>query len=245
MSTIDLNLLQHYMFTQNHMMNIWGERKGVASRKDKKEPSKKQIIKTNISTKENFLLPKYPDTFFWCFYIIHYGLFKYESLTGSSFTEASNTKIQMVENLRNYKELLKNKKWKRSVIENDLVNEKTISVGTFLCICAINSINVIVLKQRCLYIQESQENAPFELVVYGEHGYMLSQHDDKEKQSLISEYKIKYWIVDNINKPLAAVSSYKVGGLRDICIKLEIPITTNAGKKYTKKQLYDLINCKI
>ncbi len=136
-----------------------------------------------LIVKENFLLPKNLDTLFWCFYIIHHGLFEYESLSGSAFTEEKRVKIQIVEKLRKCNELLKKNKWKRAAIENNLVNDKTISLQVFLCICAVNDINVIVLKERCLYIQDSQENAPFELFICDEHGYTLSQHDDDKKRN--------------------------------------------------------------
>ena len=48
-------------------------------------------------------------------------------------------------------------------------------------------------------------------------------------------------IVDNINKPLKAISSYKVNDIRDLCKKFNINVMKSPTKYKTKKELYLLL----
>ncbi len=243
MTTLDMKILQHYMFTKKHIMQLSDNDIQVC---DKKTPQVlKQVHNNYMSQDNNFISQKYEDTLFWCFYIITRGLFKYETLGNTIFKVEKSFKIELVEILRNFKELLKKNKWKRSHIENELVVEKKITLSTLFCICAIKGINMIVAQNRCVHIQENSPGTPFELIVLGEHGFMISQHPADQKQQLIDNYMTDYWIIENINKPLLAISKYKVDMLREICKKLKIPIVTEKGKKYTKKVLYNMISCKI
>jgi len=46
------------------------------------------------------LFPAQGDTLFWCFYIIHKGIFAYETVKDKSFVEEKQVKIQLVTELR-------------------------------------------------------------------------------------------------------------------------------------------------
>jgi hypothetical protein len=48
-----------------------------------------------------------------------------------------------------------------------------------------------------------------------------------------------YYKIDNINKPLKAISSYKYDELYDICDKLNILQKLDQGKRTTKQILYE------
>ena len=58
--------------------------------------------------------------------------------------------------------------------------------------------------------------------------------EEKEKTKLFNEYTAKYWMIDNIAKPISAQSSYKLVQLQDIADKLRIPIVNENGKKLKK-----------
>ena len=74
---------------------------------------------------------------------------------------------------------------------------------------------------------------------------------DLEKYGLLLEedklfdYKNNLFIVDDINKPVKNISSYKAQELKDICKKLDINIMKTPTKCKTKKVLYELICQKI
>jgi hypothetical protein len=64
----------------------------------------------------------------------------------------------------------------------------------------------------------------------------------KKHSECIEKTKEKYWKLDNLDKPLRAITAYSVQELINICYKLDIDIhceTTN--KKKTKTELYSYI----
>ena len=64
----------------------------------------------------------------------------------------------------------------------------------------------------------------------------ISLYDGKDKQKKITEYQNSLWNIENYNKPLKAISNYKLKDLQDIARKLKINI-----EKKRKKDLYMLI----
>ena len=94
---------------------------------------KNPIIESNIyNIAEN-------DKFFWCFYIINYGMSQYEQVY-NKFVEEKKIKIEMVEEIRKHKDILKQNKWKKNDIESELTNDTEITAKTFICLLTILSI---------------------------------------------------------------------------------------------------------
>jgi len=235
---LNLNCLQHYMFSSNHIMNFY-------QREEKKDVE--NILKKPKKSYTNNVIPKENDTLFWCFYIIQNGQTKYDMLGNKAFQEEKEQKIKIVETLRNHKELLKLYKWKRNTIEADLVYNEKITLDTFLCICKISNINVAVLKKRCFYTLVTDINLLTDINIIefkdNRFGYnILSKECAIDK---FNKYCLEYWLIDNISKPLMGQSKYKIAALHDICKKLDIPIINHDGKKCKKVELYNLIKLKI
>ena len=65
------------------------------------------IQKKSLSVNMQFLLPKFNDTLFWCYYIISNGISSYERIRGDGFKDSVEMKIQLVYSVRENKELLK------------------------------------------------------------------------------------------------------------------------------------------
>ena len=240
----DISILSNYMFSRKNIIKLLDNRVyrdiGVEDKPVmKKVVAKKRVTKMPI---DKYILPTHKDTLYWCFFIMTQGQFTYESLSGYNFGEEMKEKILIVEDISNNTDILKKNKWKKTVIEHNLISEKKISLHTFFYMCSTQNINAVVLKGRGLYILENNKDTPCELLVYDDNGYRLSQHDPEEKLALISEYKTTYFNIENINKPIGAVSSYKIADLRDICGKLDISMVSSDGKKYNKKQLYNIIS---
>jgi len=204
----------------------------------------------NISKKsnmDNIIVPREKDTLFWCFYIIQHGLTKYEMLGNKSFQEEKRQKIKIVETLRNHKEILKLYKWKRNNIETDLVYSEKIELNTFLCICKISNINIVVLKNRCIYTLMSDINLTddIHIVEFKDIGFGYNILSPEQTVSKFNKYCLEYWLIDNVSKPLLAQTKYKIAELHNICKKLDIPILNHGGKKLKKIELYNLIKLKI
>lgn len=206
-----------------------------------KEPvpiTRKTIIKKNIVKNSNFLLPKFSDSLFWCYYIISKGISAYEIIQGDGFKDSLEMKIQLVYSVRENNELLKKNKWKRNAIEDVLVNHKTISPAVFMCICAISNLNIIYIDGKKMYTLNDSTN--LNIIEKTENGYRIFIGTDDEKSQKYEEYKQQLWQIENLTKPLRGISSYKVKELREICTKLQLNISN--GKTLKKKSiLYQMI----
>ncbi len=179
---------------------------------------------------------KYPteDDLFWCFYIIHLGLRKYETIH-HFFTEEKNIKIGFVHLIRNHKDILKQNKWKRNQIENELVHEKKISLTTFICLCIITNHSVVLIDRRKVLDKRIHSHTTdVHLIIKEEDEWTLYDKDDKENK--IQQALETMWIIDSVKKPLRSISAYKVKNLKDICQKLNL-----SSEKKKKKELYQMI----
>ena len=67
-------------------------------------------------------------------------------------------------------------------------------------------------------------------------GYEWSLYTEDDKENKIQKALETMWIIDSIEKPLRAISSYKVKDLRTICQKLSL-----SSEKKKKKELYQTI----
>ena len=225
--------LKSFMFTLNNLnqfSNIAEEEKNSGENKSS------SVIKDK--DKELFI-PKYKDTLFWCFYIIHNGLNDYYLIGNQSFKIEKETKIACIENLRTRKELLKKNKWKRTSIETDLLNNPVISPTTFICLCALYDIDITIVEDGYYYTW-GEKTSNIVKKDGDEYGLYNGSNDNIEK--ILS----RYWKITSIKKPLRGVSSYKVGELKKICKQLGLSIYKSEGRGIlNKKDIYNLIKAKI
>ena len=236
-----LSDLEHYMFTKNHIMDL------CFDFKDNKIKTNKQ--NQSLSIKKNkpsdFFIPKEKDTLFWCYFILVNGIQNYELLFNNTYKEEKQQKLNFIEKLRNYKDILKKYKFKRTELETDIAYSNEITLKTFLAMCAIENKNVCVLKGRCLYTLIVNETSNIDIITMDNNRYGCYLLEEKEKTALFNEYTAKYWMIDNIAKPISAQSNYKLPQLQEIADKLRIPIVNEKGKKLKKIELYNLIKQKI
>ena len=147
--TIDISIIQDFVLNERNIEKILQHT--IKSNEQVSSKSKKEIkkeIKKAITKNTQFLLPKFIDTLFWCYYIICNGISAYEIVHGDGFKDSLEIKIQLVYSVRENKELLKKNKWKRNAIEDELVNHKTISVSAFMCICEISNFNIVYIDGK-------------------------------------------------------------------------------------------------
>ena len=240
-----LGNMEHYMFTQKTLNKLNNNK--LISHPISDPPKKKDtLLKVEPElNKSAFFSIKDNDQLFWCYYIMKYGIIKYQSLLNNTFTEEQREKIQLVEMLRNNKELLKKNKWKRNIIEGELVTKGTISIKTFLCICTMNNLNICIIKERYMFSKMVDNDSENNIIIKNDDAYKLSILDRVEKDKLLEEYTKKYWVIDNIDKPLLTLGAYKLLALQNIASKLKIPIYDTNEKRYRKIELYNMIKSKI
>ena len=251
-----LSKMGDYMFTQKNISEIAPERKledtSTASHTHKIKHNTKHATKhtkkvnDTLSMDTSFFIPSEKDTLFWCFYIMQYGLSNYEMLFQHTFKEEKAQKIKMVELIREHKELLKANKWKRAQMEDDLVNQPVISVNTFLCLCAIHTLNIMIISQKRCYSNRTENKNTYIIEQNDDTGYGLYVLDEASLQNKILFYEKTCWLIEKWDKPLKAISHYKIKILQEICKKLDLPIEYKMDnglvKRIKKKDRQEMIN---
>jgi hypothetical protein len=242
-----LNHLQDYILYENNIQRAL-QHKMVNNNSNFKNMSCSHKPEKNFKEKQQIFVPREKDTLFWCFYIMKHGESKYETLYSKNEVFASQLKIEYVEKIRKEKQTIKVYKFDTlSNIESNLVNDKTLSVKTFLTLCAIENINVLIINKKTYY----------ELLMNDTNDiYVIRNLENKEKGQYDKKYgfelltkefvneniKPNLYRVDNIDKPIKAISAYKAEDLAEICQKLGIDtLDSEKGKNKLKKELYEAI----
>ena len=196
------------------------------------------LVKNN--NKLGVFIPPELDSLFWCLYIMKYGEIQYEMLDNKSVVTEKKIKIEYVEKIRLNKVLLKTYKFNTfSDLENNLTNEKTLSLTSLLSLCALDNLNIIVIQNKTYYelrMNDSPDTA------------IVQKFDKKFGVKLVDTefFKNDFIQIENVEKPLKAISAYKVNDLITICNKLDIDVKQSSSEKTkTKKELYEDIYKKI
>jgi hypothetical protein len=228
----------------DHIFNIYNQLTRSVQHKIKERQNlnngKKKTIKTN---KFMFFNSHEEDQLFWYYYITMESKYDYENMKNKYIVE-KETKINLINKIRKNKEVLKQFKWKKSEIENNLVYDKTISLTTFICICYINEINVMYVNNNTYY----ELNNKFDNYIFIKKlndKFIFYENKDNDICEKMDEARLKKWRIDNINKPLKNITAYKLSELQKIAEKFNIAILNIGGKKKTKKVLYAAILEKI
>jgi hypothetical protein len=189
-----------------------------------------------ITTKSSFFYPAQKDQLFWCFYILKYGFQQYEYPGNTSYVNEKQEKFTCIENIRLHKQILKDNKIKnKEDIEDDLANKSTITQKTFIALCYIEKLNVLYIYNNKYYEINSGSTNNFHVVHCINNKYCYETDTTQEQ---INTYKSSLYKCDNIDKPLKAISYYKLNELVDICICLKV-----SGELHKKKKqdLYQLL----
>jgi hypothetical protein len=203
------------------------------------------IINNNNNTRQQIFIPNQQDSLFWCFYIIKNGDVKYETLNNKNSLLAKQMKIELVDSIRKNKDVVKMYKYDTiSNLESNLANDNNLNVNTFFTLCAIENINVIFLRKNTYYemlmndsdkiyiVHEIQSQSKYN----NKYGYEMGTNES------ISNIRNTFFKLEAIDKPIKAISAYKLDELINICNKLVINIYNNVtSKQKSKKELYEAI----
>lgn len=234
----DLCAIESFMLTSEYLS------KSLSYLKPKSEP---YIPKSINSSTQCVITPEYSDKLFWCFYIINKGIDDYNYIGQKVFSVETEMKIKIIEMVREKRELLKQQKISAKNVEIDLANNPWISITTFHALCVIYNISAMVIKNKICYKINmdsgniNDNNLP-QVIHYNNHNnFSLEAEPTVDK---VRQYNEKLWIINNWEKPLLAISAYKVSDLRSICEKLDIELL-NIAKFKNKIELYQDILKKI
>ena len=230
----------------DHICNIYNQLTSSVQNKIKERQNintkKNKIVKTKLK----FFNSLDDDQLFWYFYISITSKYDYLNLHKNKYIVEKEYKINLVTQIRKYKDILKKYKWKKSQIENNLVHDKEITLETFFCICIINKINVMYINNNTYFEINNPENTDnYVLIKKINDKYILYENTEHDVLKKMDDIRLKKWKIDNITKPLRNITTYKLPELQDIASKFNIDKLKTDGKKKTKKVLYASILEKI
>lgn len=239
---------QPYILNENNMQSYLkyklNAKKGLTTEKETIVKPTEKILNINES-KQSLFIPKEQDTLFWCYYIILNGEGNYQMLNVKNSLIAKQIKINYVTKIRENKEVIKTYKFDTiTSIESNLANDNNISIKTVMSLSAIDKINLIFVSRKTYFELLMNDTGPIYIIREVEcqskynkkYGFEIA-NDDSLDNIRTSLYKI-----DKLDKPIKALSSYKVKDLTDICVKLGIEIIKpETGKNMTKNELYESI----
>jgi hypothetical protein len=202
-----------------------------------------------INNSKNFA-----DKLFWVFYKILKNFADSDLENINSFKTMKDFKIASVEKLRLQKNILKEFKIQKMVVEDDLTNNEKISFKTFHALCVLYLINVIVLRDNntyCVLCTNNDEkiinlknykviqisNVKISTTFNNFDVELVTTYTEEQLQTLLKSY----YNIENIEKPIKAFSSYSLSDLTSISEKLNIIIYDEHGKKKKKQDLYEAI----
>ena len=201
----------------------------------------------------DFMLPKQRDTLFWCFYIMKYGDIQYETLDVINVVIEKKLKYECIEKIRENKQIIKTYKYATLThLENQLANEKNIDLSTFLTLCVLENMNVFYIHNKTWFELRMNDSDNFFILnkMDGKgngttkHGYscLACTTTNPIMNQQLETYKTNMFQITNIEKPLKALSSYKVSELTEICNQLGLNIiNVDNGKNKNKAELYELL----
>jgi hypothetical protein len=195
---------------------------------------------------DRFFYPKEKDQLYWCFFIIHNGFEKYEYPGTTSFVSEKEEKFKLIEHMRNNKQQLKTKKIKniKEDVEDELVNKQTIGMKTFIALCVVHNINIMYIHKRKCFELIFDDKLPTHIVHCINNkdssacNYCYEQNVVKEQ---IEKYKNEYFNWESFDKPLKAMSSYKLDELVELAKRLGLSENGVELSKKTKKEIYEML----
>jgi hypothetical protein len=196
---------------------------------------------------------KLTDTFFWCFYKLHFKLTDNDLEYINIFTTEKEFKISIIDKIHASKELLKKHKIQKNFITTEITNDKKITLYTFKALCILYNIDIVVIKDNNTYACFTDNNLENNTeTIDNLDTYQAIKLEYNNKSSVSKNFKIvmdiveqdvqyavnNYYYVNNLEKPLKSISSYKLPEIIEISEKLNITLTNDQGKKKTKIELY-------
>jgi hypothetical protein len=251
-----LNKLQDYMLTGKVLARTFYQQSATSdselTRKKEEAKSVLKLIQKKEKEKEKekepdkFFYPREKDQLFWCFFIIQNGFEKYEYPDATSFVNEKTTKFKLIEHMRNNKQQLKSKKIKniKEDVEDELANKQTIGMKTFIALCISHNINIMYIhKRKCFEIvfDDQMQTHVVHCVNNSDSSackYCCEQNVSKEQ---LEKYRTEYFNWESFDKPLKAMSSYKLDELAELAKKMGLSENGIDLSKKTKKELYEML----
>ena len=253
--------LKEYMFTNDTMERFNNSHKEPLTKPsfEKKPKIVPQIAPKDIKeepikeVKQDFM-PFQKDKLFWCFYIILYGYEEYELNKNNAFIIEKKVKINAIEKLRQgagasgagasgagasgagasgaganaVGPATKLGPKQLADIEDELCNKPVLTLIGLNALCICHNVSIFYVDKRKYYDLNILAQEKKGTIVNRSLKYDLDNAFVREN----------YLHIENINKPIKAISGYTIKELQAMCKKLDLAITDENGKNKLKNNLY-------
>lgn len=233
-------LSKENIYTINKKTSIFLSRDTFKTKKKetKTENAKKQMIHSN------YFFPEIDEDYlFWCWFIFSKGINEFYietemQINNSKFSLKKNVKISLIEKLRNDKKKLKQRKIKLTNLENNLLYSEKLNLETFIALISLEDCNMVFVNDKLYYELYNDTNKKTVYLYQTGEKYGICTTDPFPDCATLKTNKM---VVENINKPLKAISAYKADEIRELCKKFNIDIMKSDKRFKTKRDLYLLL----
>jgi 2C-methyl-D-erythritol 2,4-cyclodiphosphate synthase len=190
----------------------------------------------------SFIIPKQPDTLFWCIYIAVFGYADYYQIDRNYGVKELEIKKKIVDFIPANASKFKNTNYKitkvaiQEILSELMTSQKETSMLCLIAMIIYFNINVIMIDAKDQTMLEficdksELETNPTHVLIKDTFGKYKLQSDP-----ITSEVKSKYIILEHHLKPLKPATAYKVD---DLILLLKKLGAFDENKKYKKPELY-------
>lgn len=182
------------------------------------------------------------DKLFWCLYVIKMGIDKYDMIENQHFVIEKEMKFKYIELLRSNKTVLKTHKIKPLYeLEDDLANKIQISLKTFVALCIIENINIIILHKKKIFEYICNDTEIVNIITQTDEPlkYNLDLNITHSNDVKVHTLRSTLFSIQFIDSSLKSITSYKLEELIEIANKFGLDIKNENNKKKTKKEIYE------
>lgn len=227
-----MDLIQLYEFSTERLEYF----REIATTYNAKKINKKQqkqtttLIHDKLAAAASWFTPNITNVLFWQIYIILYGIEKFNYYTHKSQIESEEI-FKIIEKSKcdisfESKKLLRKHKIKIQDIMNDLACTLKVDIDTFISICILLNIPLVILRNKyCISYGEYEE-------------YYILKYETFELY-FKKTVKPDIFVGETLHMPMKSISAYKLSELQQIAASLNMNIVSNTGKKKTKQILYE------
>jgi hypothetical protein len=209
-----------------------------------KNITNEKVALTDIA--DESIVPESRDHLFWCCYIGHYGIEKYNDLKHRSGNAGMEEKQRISEHFKVAPNMLKNINQKmtkdrtQEIMSEIMVNDK-VSLNAMPAFALYYKMRIIIIKEDRLYLDILSIDGNYDKTILirktsnKTHSIDLNANDTK-----ISQIEKDCLLLFSHEKPLKAISKFKMDELRDLADKVNVEIEP----KTSKTELYGIISRK-
>lgn len=180
--------------------------------------------------------------FFWVYYIARFGLFEYmQKCSQKSFTLSHQ--VELIDHIQKMATLKERRIECKKLLTRLSQTRTDIDPITCILLCSFFrcAVAVVDTNTRVYYLTCPASDSTVVIPTHFTKRREIRVMDTTE----FTEYTKDYYLLENIEKPLRSISSYRVAELIELATSIDVSSKDEHGKGFKKAVLYDHIAQKI